>query len=155
MTTPTTYDVSYDTSPLIPLAKYAEARGITTRTVMRWLDKGELPGATRDESNRWLIPAGAERTTAAIMSDIGSAVAGLPTDEPAASALVVVEQRPRISDLVEHLTGYVPLSIAAEALGIKESTIRRHRDRYELEPVGGANGQELMMTRAKLKEILG
>jgi hypothetical protein len=154
MTTQTTYDMSYDTSPLIPLAKYAEARGITTRTVMRWLDKGELPGATRDESNRWLIPADAERTTSAIMGDIGSAVADLPNHEPA-SALVVVEQRPRISDLVEHLTGYVPLSIAAEALGIKESTIRRHRDRYELEPVGGANGQELMMTRAKLKEILG
>lgn len=156
--------MSHDnTSPLIPLAQYCAARGVSDRTVKRWLADGEIAGARKDESGRWLVPADADRTIPVRLGPDPLAEWGgnAPTPPLAPevtgsdSALVTIEARPRISELVEHLTGYVPLSIAAEALGIRESAIRRHRDRYALEAVGGANGQELMMTRAKLKEILG
>lgn len=47
---------------MLTLADYAEqVAGKSHRTVQRWLEKDELPGATQDDDGRWWVPATAKR----------------------------------------------------------------------------------------------
>lgn len=143
-----TYDTTYDTQgkPLLTASQYADAVGASERTVKRWLAADEIPGAQRDPSGRWLIPADAERvpTPAGVVQMLRDT-----------NSAVDVRQLPTPAEIVEQLPALVPVGEdLARLLGIPETAIRRnHDDYFQLKPFGPHGS--LVMPRHRIKEIFG
>jgi hypothetical protein len=121
-------------------------RPISDRTLKRWLADG-IPGAMKLDG-AWLIPADYERPDQPARGPVPT-----PSTAVERSSSGMLQQRPPISQLVDTLPGFVPLEIAAEALGISVHAIRRHRDEFGLQPLGEHGA--LVMPRREIKAILG
>jgi hypothetical protein len=131
--------MSYDTTPYLTAAQYAAAVDVSERTVKRWLQDHELPGAAKDERGRWMIPAEAERRTRA-----GDLVPmSRPTTRPTTD----------VSQTVDALPSFLTLDEAAQILGISRHAIATHRDYFDVVPFG-ANGS-LVVPLATIKRIRG
>lgn len=48
---------------MIPVARWARARGIAASTARRWCVLGQIPGAAKDDRDNWTVPSGARRVT--------------------------------------------------------------------------------------------
>ncbi|MBD3941968.1 hypothetical protein IF188_09700 [Microbacterium sp. NEAU-LLC] len=138
--------LTYDTTPALPAAKYAELVGKTERTVKRWLEDDELPGAYKDDRGRWMIPVGAERTP----RPAGDVVQLQP--QQSIEHLVDTGVR-RAIDAAAALPSFLTLDQAAEILGISRHAIATHRDYFGVVPFG-ANGS-LVVPLATIKRIRG
>lgn len=112
-----------DGATMLTLADYAAAAGKSPRTVQRWLEAGELPGAQQDPDERWWVPAGAVRVA------------------PSATEKRLARQAAKTSsyDVVPTATAAVPappnlghggsLAEFAAAIGFSPSGVRRlYRD---------------------------
>jgi hypothetical protein len=159
MTLNPSYDMSYDSPPgtMLPLAQYAASVGVSTRTVTRWLSADKLPGAYQDEDGRWMIPAHAEPDRRPAALERTAAVDVAPVHlEPAPTVSDLLEQLPGLVELandVDEDTGAILRPGAEWFVGVPASRIRRHREYFDLQPLG--DDGVLVMPRARIKEILG
>lgn len=139
--------LTYDTTAVVTAAQYAERAGTTERTVKRWLAADELPGAYKDERDRWMIPVDAVRTP----RPAGDVVQLQPRPDthPAGRELDVQ----RAVDVAAALPSFLTVDQAAEILGISRHAIAKHREYFGVVPFG-ANGS-LVVPLATIKRIRG
>jgi hypothetical protein len=132
---------------LLPIAQWAQrhrnpdtGRPFSDRQVKRWLADDELPGAVKDESGRWLIPADATRRPQ---------LRPLPTSSTP-STLARVDARPVPLDA---LPSFLTVEQASLVLGISRYAIESHRDYFDVVPFG-AHGSHVVPL-ATIKRIRG
>lgn len=140
------YSSSGDLSP----QEYAEAKGITIRTVRRWLADGELPTAWQDAlTGKWNIPSDAERVVSAAPRQVqqrppafllphgGAAPVGageMVLHQPAAAA--APEREPtRLEDLDDE-PAFLSIPVASEYLGIPQAQILAQPELFGVMHVG-------------------
>lgn len=134
-------------------ADFARQRGVTLRTVERWLANGELPDARKGPDGRWSIPADALRQQPLPGTDMSPARRGVPVPtsadmSPARRDMSV----PRtLAELLAVWPAYLTLEQASQVLGIPVGAILSRRDRYEVENLGG----RLMMPQRVVRTIAG
>ena len=131
MTSP--YDMP-NPAGLVTVEGYARSRGITDRTVKRWLAAGELQGAAKDERGRWMIPFDAERAAGVV-------------------ELVTGVTRPMTPRTLDDLPSFLPVDGAAAILGISKHAILSHREYFDVVPFG-VNGS-FVIPLATIKRIRG
>lgn len=135
--------MTYDTPAAYLTAKqYAAATGKAPRTVKRWLDDGELPGAYQDERGWWMIPADAERTTSGELVTL---------ERPMTRPMTEVVSHP--AGTIDALPSFLPVELAAAILDVSEYQIRKSRDYFGAVPFG-PNGS-LVVPLATVKRIRG
>ena len=136
--TTTTYN-----TPMLTIAQYAKARGISTKTVNRMIER--LPGAEKDERGRWLIPADA--------SPSGDLVA-LPSPPTSPRTDILSHPSQAIRTLnYDAMPSFLTIDQAAQLLGISRHAITQHREYFDVVPFG-ANGS-LVVPLATIKRIRG
>ena len=134
----------------VDIETYAGIVGATDRTVRRWLGNGEVPGAQRDITGKWEIPAGSVRraktpdevrafregetglVNAAEHSEVG-VPATYPSTEMTLSGPVT---EPTLVQSLDDETGYLSISDASHYLGIPQAQILANAERFDLAPVG-------------------
>lgn len=139
---------------MLGLDAYAEQVGASTRTVMRWLKAGEVPGAMKNEQGQWEIPSSARRSVGGgrrQVPEYGATVSPHPSrlpepyQQPVGSGLVVVPSQPEVmSDEIEpplleeldDMPGFLTVAQASRMLGIPQAQIVANADRFEAEPIG-------------------
>src|SRR3954454_17938572 len=102
-------------------AAYAERHGRSYRTVQRYLEAGQLPGAVKI-GKRWQIPADAlplEDTTPPAPTGGRALTTTTRTHAPATLAAALDVQ-----------PAYLDVDTAAQLLGITAYAVRRHADRF-------------------------
>lgn len=129
---------------MLTVVQYAEAVGVSDRTVKRWLKDNELPDATRDGRGRWLIPADAVRK-------INPSPVAAPAPSTDVDAPDMFDLSPQ--QVLDRLPGFVNLDAAAHLLGIPATAIRRNQDYFDVHPFG-TNGA-LVMPLSRVKAIRG
>jgi|GEM_PF-2275502 len=138
--------LSYDTTQYVTKTQYAALIGKTDRTVQRYLDDGELPGAYQDERGRWMIPTDAQRTPRT-----GDVVQLQQRRQSVDELAVSVAQA--LDAALDTLPSFLPLDVAASVLGISRHAIATHRDYFGVVPFG-PNGS-LVIPLATIKRIRG
>jgi hypothetical protein len=105
--------------------------GASARTVQRWCDAGEVPGATQNARGRWHIPPGSVRVEA--LPD-----AAAPRRDVAVSGRGGGRgtQPLGLSEALDRLPAYLTLEQASNVLGISVTSIKRNAERLAAEPVG-------------------
>ncbi|WP_203757204.1 hypothetical protein [Cellulomonas chitinilytica] len=106
----------------LTVEEYAHEKGVTTRSVRRWLAAGELPDAWPD-GRSYRIPRHAERVQT---PGTGLVVTGQHSD--------AVEELPRA--LAGAPTAWVDLETASRLLGVTPHAIVAHPDLFEPAKVG-------------------
>lgn len=129
-------------NPTLTVKQYAEAVGVSDRTVKRWLDADELPGAYQDARGWWWIPAETTRTPA--RSDLAPARAPAPAPVPA---------RAPAPPNLDALPSFLTMDQSAALLGISRHAITTRPDYFDLIPAGAAGA--LVMPLGTLKRIRG
>lgn len=129
--------MTYDSPWLATAEGYAQAQGITVRTVKRWLAAGELPGATKDELGRWMIPNDAQRTTGELVT-MENAMTRPMTSQPVT---------------LDALPSFLTVDEAAQILGISRHAIATHREYFDVVPFGPHGS--LVVPLATIKRIRG
>lgn len=117
-------------------AEFGEIHGASARTVQRWCEAGEIPGATRDRRNRWHIPPGSTRVEILHDDDdasrqVGAVSRQVATRRDVSGAVATMAALPQgggLSAYLETLTAYISLEVAAQVLGIPEAAIRRNAE---------------------------
>lgn len=136
--------MTYDTpAPVqwLTAAQYADQAGASERTVKRWLADGELPGATKDERGRWLIPADTTRTPGADVVPLA----------PRHMTRPMTTQQP--GPELDALPSFLSIDQAAHILGITAYAIRKHREYFDAQPFG-PNGA-LVIPLATIRKVRG
>jgi hypothetical protein len=106
---------------LLDLDGWADRNDVSTRTVRRWLDAGEIPGA-RKVKGKWAIPESALRQAPT------SAVATVtPPPDTVATARPVT-----MADALATLPVFVDMDVASRLLGITAHAIKAHPDYFGL-----------------------
>lgn len=141
--------------------EFAELEGVSARTVQRWCDNGEVPGATRDRRGRWHLPGDAVRVVPLEdpPADDGGAAAMAPSrrdvavTSSAAAAALPAGQGLSLAVWLDSLPAFVTLAEAAQLLGIPEAAIRRNRDELGARPWGERGA--LMVPQAAVRRFAG
>lgn len=149
----------------LSVAEYATAKGVSTRSVKRWLADGELPAAEKDAfTGQWRIPRTAARQVQAVAADVGKpvnhsellgqlGVATMPGAEVLPWQAMPEPAEPTLRERLDDETGYLTIEEAAEYLGIPQAQIRANADRFGLEPVG-VNGSMRVPQRI-IRRVMG
>jgi hypothetical protein len=150
----------------LSVAEYASAKGVSTRSVKRWLADDQLPGAEKDPfTGEWRIPRHAVRqlqatsaeqakpgdhseVSRALLAGLGNGAEILPWGAPPAPA-----PEPTLRERLDDETGYLSIEEAAEYLGIPQAQIRGNAERFGLEPVG-TNGSMRVPQRI-IRRVMG
>jgi hypothetical protein len=150
----------------LSVAEYATAKGVSTRSVKRWLADEELPGAEKDPfTGAWRIPRTSVRQVKAVSAEVGQPVnhsellaqMGVMT-MPGGGEVVPWQQmpaapEPTLRERLDDETGYLTIEEAAEYLGIPQAQIRANAERFGLEPVG-VNGS-LRVPQRVIRRVMG
>ena len=119
-----------DDAPMLTVRQFAEAHGVTKRSVERWLEEGRLHGVQRLDSGN-LIPyqprPTSSRPSAAPAAGQALAVPTLTQLAPVPGSLL---------DALAQKPAFLTLEEAAQFLGIPQTAIRRGVERFGLERVG-------------------
>jgi hypothetical protein len=129
--------------PYLTAAQYADAIAKNIRTVKRYLEDGERPGAVKDERGRWMIPANARRTEGA-----GELVT---MTRPRTSPTTEMTSHP--AGMIDAMPSFLTIDQAAQILGISRHAIATHREYFDVVPFG-PNGS-LVIPLATIKRIRG
>jgi hypothetical protein len=113
-------------------AQYATHVGKSERTVLRWLKAGELPAATKTPDGQWFIPADAVHQVTS--PDVSVTRQVTRQDDVARVNL----EGPTLSEYLDRQPALLSLEEASRLLGVPESTIVRHRERFAVEELGRA-----------------
>jgi hypothetical protein len=137
-----------DTDDRLSVTEYAIAKGVSTRSVKRWLADEQLPGAEKDPfSGEWRIPATAVRQQNAVSADVAKPVnhsellGQLGIGTPAGAEVVSWQQMPEpapptMRERLDDETGYLKIADAAAYLGIPQAQILAHPEKFGVEEVG-------------------
>lgn len=104
---------------LLDLDGYAARQGVSTRTIRRWLDAGEIPGAVKI-AGKWAIPADAIRQVAQDAL-VPTSPSRAPARQPA-TVVTVLDTQPVFLDL----------ETASQLLGITVHALKAHPDYFAL-----------------------
>lgn len=149
----------------LSVAEYATAKGVSTRSVKRWLADGELPAAEKDVfTGQWRIPRDAARQVQAVAADVAKpvnhsellgqlGVATMPGAEVLPWQPMPAPVEPTLRERLDDETGYLTIEEAAEYLGIPQAQIRANADRFGLEAVG-VNGSMRVPQRI-IRRVMG
>lgn len=157
-------------SQMLTIEQYAESIGKSARVVKRALygeDSYMIPGAVRDEEDRWRIPANAVRVKRpAGVRPEGPAnglqlvpPGGVPAPEPAPSQQLLpwtptdLDVEPTMRESLDDEPGFMSIATASEYLGIPEAQIRANPERFQLEQVGYAGS--LRIPQRVVRRIMG
>lgn len=127
--------------PALKILDYAQRVGVDHRTVREWLRRGLLPGAYKDGSGRWWIPADAVRQDTPVA----------PRQEPITSGVVEIVAPPegRSVSAPAFIPLYMSLDDAAPLLGVTAYQIAQHPDEFGVVP-WGPNGSLVVPVRRLL-----
>lgn len=135
-------------------AQFAQLHRVDPRTVQRWLQAGEIPGATKLPDGRWQIPADAMR----IKPLPGTDVAMTPTRRDSVGA--VADTTTRRDDVADTLAGtlaklpaLLTVKQAARLLGIPQTQVVRNAGALEAVPWGYDTA--LMIPQRVVRRIAG
>lgn len=103
---------------MLTITEYATRHDKSTRTVQRWLERDQLPGAVF-ESGRWQIPADVLPMTA---SGPGVTVATSRAPVPPTPLAT-------LAGALDACPAYLDVPTAAALLGLTESAVRAHAQR--------------------------
>ena len=149
----------------LSVAEYASAKGVSTRSVKRWLADGELPAAEKDAfTGQWRIPRDAARQQQAVAADVAKpvnhsellgqlGVATMPGAEVLPWQPMPAPVEPTLRERLDDETGYLTIEEAAEYLGIPQAQIRANAERFGLEAVG-VNGSMRVPQRI-IRRVMG
>lgn len=113
-----------DLSMMTDLDGYAASQGVSTRTVRRWVERGELPGV-RKIHGRWSIPVQAERQTPS------QTMATIPAPHPPV-------QMATIQDMLASQPAFLDLGVASQLLGVSVKVLLANKEAFGLVPYGDA-----------------
>lgn len=147
-------DYAAPTTIALTVSQYADAHGLSIRTVRRYLSANRLPGASQLPTGEWMIPADAQPTAA---PTTGPAPIGAEVS-PWTSGVVettheLLQAGPKVAAELDPLPGMVTLADASRILGIPESAIRRNRDYFGAVPFGPRGA--LVIPQSALRGIAG
>jgi len=118
----------------LTMAEWADRRGVSKKTVQRWLAAGEIPDAVM-VGNRWEIPEHAQR-----VEQVTTRAAGEVLAERATSTdLVTEDDGPMpvtLREALDTLPAFLPVDVAARLLGIPREQVREHAELFEALPIG-------------------
>ncbi len=149
---------------MMSLDQYADHVGASTRTVMRWLKAGEVPGAQKNEQGAWEIPSSARKTTGgprpqqerAQVPPYGATVTPHPSrigeqyvgevgalvPQQYGQGLTIVPDpeplvdEPLLLEELDDLPAFLTVAQASRFLGIPQAQIVANAGRFEAEPIG-------------------
>lgn len=124
---------------MLTAEQYGEAHGASARTVQRWCQAGEVPGAVQDRRGRWSIPQDAIRQDPIPGTAIAATTrqnGAIRHDGDDAAAVPAPGARATLADVLDHSPAFLDLATAAACLGVPESAIRRHRAAFDAKPYG-------------------
>jgi hypothetical protein len=137
---------------MLSLDQYADAVGASTRTVMRWLKAGEVPGAMKNDQGAWEIPASARKTPGIggggrqEVPEYGATVSVHPSRLPqqtAGSALTLLPElpepepeEPMLLEELDDMPAFLTVAQASRFLGIPQAQIVSNAERFKAEPIG-------------------
>ncbi|UOE45288.1 helix-turn-helix domain-containing protein [Agromyces larvae] len=127
---------------MVTVAEYARQRGITERTVRRWLAAGEL-SAARQLRGRWMIPADAE--------PVAHESASL--ERPRTSTPRPARPPLTLSAALDESPVFLTIETAARLLGVSEHAVRANRETFGVVRLG-AHGS-LVVPQRVLREFAG
>lgn len=130
----------------LSLNAFAEQRGVTVRTVRRWLADLRLPGATLTAGS-WQIPADTELADPAPRHAQLVPVENTMTPPPL-PVLSLAEQ-------LDLLPAFLTIEQAATQLGIPASQIRNPNNRSLFKPVSVGPRGALMIPQAVIRNLRG
>jgi len=151
----------------VDIETYAGIVGATDRTVRRWLGNGEVPGAQRDTTGKWEIPASAVRRAkspeevrayreaeAAGINAAEHSEIGVPALYPGTElTLAGPVTEPSLVQALDDETGFLSIADASHYLGIPQAQILANPERFDLAPVG-VNGSMRVPQRI-IRRIMG
>ena len=149
----------------LSITEYAIAKGVSTRSIKRWLSDGELPGAEKDPfSGQWKIPANAVRQMSATSAEVAKPVnhsellGQLGVAMPAGAEVVPWQTMPEptpptMRERLDDETGYLTIADAAAYLGIPQAQILGQPEKFGVEKVG-TNGSARVPQRI-IRRIMG
>lgn len=141
--------MSTTTTAMISIDDFAAARGISTRTVRRWLDSDRIPGAVM-VGGKWALPADAavqQSQPAAAGSAVETAGHVRDTSHRGQAVQLTVQS------VLAPLPVMLPLDVAARVLGVSEYALRRNAEYFQLQRLG-AHGS-YVMPKARVRELEG
>lgn len=151
----------------VDIETYAGIVGTTDRTVRRWLGNGEVPGAQRDITGKWEIPASAVRRAKtpeevrafreqgeAGVSTVEHSEVGVPALYPGTElTLAGPVAEPSLVQALDDETGFLSIADASHYLGIPQAQILANPERFDLAPVG-VNGSMRVPQRI-IRRVMG
>lgn len=131
------------------IGEYAKARGVSTRTVERWLKANRLEDAVK-VNDAWLIPAGAvpddtaaaraERAAHPTPPNVGPDRGARPGSgvavRQAGAVPALPAAPPTLAELLAVLPAYLPLATAARMLGVTQRAILENPGHFDTQPFG-------------------
>jgi hypothetical protein len=141
-------------------ADFARARGVTLRTVERWLGDGELPEAVKDSRGRWSIPADAMRQQPLPGTDMSPSRRGVtgPTRTDMSPSRRDMSAPDSLTAALDQLPALLSLEQASRVLGIPVSVVREQANQLQARPWGRrrANGERALVIPARVvRELAG
>lgn len=134
-------------------ADFATVRGVSLRTVERWLEKGELPEARQGPDGRWSIPADAMRQQPLPGTDMSPSRRGVsgPTSPDMSPTCRDVSVPVSLSAALDAKPAFLTVDEAATFLGIPRGAVLSNRARFEVERLGG----RLMVPQRVVRFVAG
>ena len=117
---------------------YTDFHGVSFRSVKRWVQANEIPGAISPEQSgdgKWWIPADSIRRPGGggASSDVAVSESNSLATLPGVKEL---SKMPTLKEYLDHEPAYLPIETAARLLGITEYALRAHKDEYGAVPRG-------------------
>ena len=142
-------DSSWKPNKMMPVDEYAaQPHTPQVRTVRKALAEGRIPDARMETSangrKQWLIPANAE------ILPVGMGV--IERADPAPAPATILDQ-PRLVELLDRETAYLPLKLAARLLGVHPDRIKEDPDAFEAKPWG--ERKALLVPQSFIRRMAG
>jgi hypothetical protein len=135
-------------------ADFATLRGVSLRTVERWLRDGELPEASKGPDGRWSIPPDAMRQQPLPGTDMSPSRRGVsaPTSPDVSPSRRDMSEPVSLSAALDQLPALLSIEQASRLLGIPASVVREQAAQLQARPWGRrrANGDRALMIPARV-----
>jgi len=138
-------------------AQFARIHRVTTRTVQRWCEAGEVPGAVKHLDGGWQIPSDAMRIKP--LPGTGTATTATRRDDVAVASDTTT-RRDSVGDVgatlaaaLSVLPAFLTLDQASRLLGVSKARITENPERFDAEPLDSY--RRLMVPARVVRDIAG
>lgn len=146
--------------------EFAQIKGVSARTVQRWLKNGEIPGAVRRRDNTWHLPADAQRVERLddTPGDASRHDAATPPDAttsrrdvattPGSDVLPFLPaQGLSLADALAMQPAWLDLDTACRFLGVSKRAVKRDPEFFGARPLG--DFRRLLIPQATVRRDAG